>query len=341
MVDKVVVAIFGLGRIGKVHAEILQKHVDAATVKYAVDANLNEEMKSWAASLGIPHVANDPAQAFADPEVNAVYICTSTNTHSDYITMSARAGKDIFCEKPLDSDLGRLAVALKEVDKAGVLFQTGLMRRFDRNHSLVKKTIQSGEIGQAQMIKITGRDTVISPYDYLKVSGGIFFDMMIHDFDMIRFLSGSEVDEVYAAGSVFVDKRLSDIPDVDTAVAVLRLASGAIAVVDSGRQAFYGHDQRSEVYCSKGTVQAMNETESTVVVSNGEGVHCPKPYDFFINRYMQAYIEQAIGFIDCVKTKKPTAVTANDGIQAIRIAKAAQMSFDQHRPVKVSEVSTV
>lgn len=339
MTDKVVVAVFGLGRIGRVHAEILQKHVDAATVKYAVDVNLNDEMKSWATSIGIPHIAGDPAQALADPEVKTVYICTSTNTHSDYIKAAARAGKNIFCEKPLDSDLLRLSLALNEVDKAGILFQTGLMRRFDRNYSLVKKTIQSGEVGKPQMIKITGRDTVISPYEYLKVSGGIFFDMMIHDFDMIRFLSGSEIDEVYATGSVFVDERLNNIPDVDTAVAVLRLATGAIAVVDSGRQAFYGHDQRSEVYCSKGTVQVMNETESTVVVSNGEGVHCPKPYDFFINRYMQAYIDQAVGHIDCVKNNKPAAVTANDGVQAILVAKAAQMSFDQHRPVKISEIA--
>lgn len=338
MDDKVVVAVIGLGRIGKVHAEVLQKEVADAAVKYAVDANLSEDMRKWAAGIGIPNVSNDAGRALADPEVNAVYICTSTNTHSDYILAAARAKKHIFCEKPLDSDLKRLGVALKEVEKAGIQFQTGLMRRFDRNHSLVKKKITSGEVGKAQMIRLSCRDTVLSPYEYLKVSGGIFFDMMIHDFDMIRFLSGSEVESIYATGGVFVDPRLKEIPDVDTAVAVMHLENGMIAVVDSGRQCFYGHDQRSEVYCSKGTVQAMNENESSVVVSDKDGVHGPKPYDFFINRYLQAYVDQSKGFIDCLKNGKPVAVTANDGVQAILVAKAAQMSFDLKRPVKISEV---
>jgi myo-inositol 2-dehydrogenase/D-chiro-inositol 1-dehydrogenase len=179
---------------------------------------------------------------------------------------------------------------------------------------------------------------MLSPYEYLKVSGGIFFDMMIHDFDMIRFLSGSEIYEVYATGGVFTDCRLKDIPDVDTAIAVLKLENGMIAVVDAGRQCFYGHDQRSEVYCSEGTVQTVNVTENTVVVSNAEGIHTPKPVNFFIERYMEAYIEQDKKFVDSVLNGTPITVGIEDGVKPILIAKAAQLSFEQNRPVEISEI---
>lgn len=290
------------------------------------------------AEYGIPNLTGDIDAALADPEVNAVFICSSTNTHADCIVKAAVAGKHIFCEKPLDSDVPRLLKALDVVKEKNVLFQTGFMRRYDRNHGLVRKTLDSGRIGSPQMIRLSCRDTLLSPYEYLKVSGGIFFDMMIHDFDMVRFLSKSEVVSVYATGEVFTDPRLKDIPDVDTAVAVLKLANGVIAVVDSGRQAFYGHDQRSEVYCSKGTIQVMNETENTVVVSDADGIHCPKPLDFWLERYGQAYVTQDNGFVESVLDGKPIAVTAHDGVQPILIAKAAQMSWEQNRPVMISEV---
>lgn len=336
----VTAAIIGLGRIGRTHGEVLTKYVKNVVVKYAVDVYLNEDMKKWAGELGIPYAVQDPEVCLRDPEVNAIYICTSTDTHSEYIVRAARAGKHIFGEKPLDSDLNRLAEALGEVEKAGVKFQTGFMRRFDRNHSKVKETIVSGKIGDAQMIRLSCRDAVVSPYEYLKVSGGIFFDMMIHDFDMVRFLSGSEAEEVYATGGVYIDDRLKDISDVDTAVAILKMKNGMLAVIDNGRQCWYGHDQRSEVYCTNGTVQVMNENENTVIVSNRDGIHTPKPLDFFIERYYDAYVTENQSFIDSVLYNHPIAVTAADGVEPIRIAKAAQMSYEQNRPVKLSEIPT-
>ncbi len=338
MKEDVTVAIIGLGRIGRTHAEILVKYVERVKVKYAIDVFLNDDMKKWARELEIPNIIEEPQKCLDDSEVDAVYICTSTDTHSEYITRAARAGKHIFSEKPLDSDLQRLSRALKEVEKENVKFQTGFMRRFDRNHHKVKQTICSGEIGQAQMIRLSCRDTIQSPFEYLKVSGGIFFDMMIHDFDMVRFLSDSEVEEVYATGGAYIDERLNEIPDVDTAVAILKMKNGMIAVIDNGRQCWYGHDQRSEVFCTKGTVQAMNENEDTVVVSNADGIHMPKPLDFFIERYKDAYIAENQSFVDSVLYNKPVAVTAGDGVEPIRIAKAAQLSFEENRPVKLVEI---
>lgn len=338
MKSEIVIAIIGLGRIGKKHAEVLVKDVKNCRVKYAVDIFLNDAMCEWAASLGIEYKTSNPQEALEDPEVDAVYICTSTDTHSEYIAMAAKAGKDIFCEKPLDSDLERLHNALEEVKKAGVKFQVGFMRRFDKNHRKVKETMYSGSVGTPQMIRLSCRDTVVSPFEYLKVSGGIFFDMMIHDFDMVRFLSDSEVVEVYAAGGCYIDERMKEIPDVDTAVAILKLENGMIAVIDNGRQSWYGHDQRSEVYCTKGTVQAGNVTEDTVVVSTAEGINNPKPLDFFLERYAEAYVTENKLFIEGLLENKPVSVTAHDGVQPIRIAKAAQISLEQNRPVLLSEI---
>lgn len=338
MKQEVVVAVIGLGRIGKKHAELLVREVPNCRVKYAVDVFLNDAMRAWAQELGIEQTTADANDALRDPEVDAVYICTSTGTHSAYIMLAAQAGKNIFCEKPLDSDLERLYAALREVEKAGVKFQTGFMRRFDTNHNKVKQTLYSGEVGTPQMIRLSCRDNVQSPFEYLKVSGGIFFDMMIHDFDMVRFLSNSEVREVYATGGCYVDPRLNEIPDVDTAVAVLKLENGMIAVIDNGRQCWYGHDQRSEAYCTKGTVQAMNVNEDTVVVSNAESIHTPKPLDFFLERYAGAHVKENQLFIQSVLEDRPVAVTAFDGVQPIRIAKAAHRSFLENRPVQLSEI---
>lgn len=338
MKNHITVAVIGLGRIGRTHAEILVKRVERVVVKYAADVYLNDDMKNWAADLGIENVVEDPEICLGDTEVDAVYICTSTDTHSDYITRSARAGKHIFSEKPLDSDLERLGQALGEVKKNGVKFQTGFMRRFDKNHSKAKQIIDSGEVGKMQMIRLSCRDTVQSPYEYLKVSGGIFFDMMIHDFDMVRYLSGSEAEQVYAAGGVYVDERLKEIPDVDTAAAVLYMKNGTLAVIDNGRQCWYGHDQRSEIFCTEGTVQVMNETENTVEIKKDDGIHSPKPLDFFIERYYEAYVTENQSFVDSVLYDKPVAVTAQDGVEPIRLAKAAQMSFEQNRPVELREI---
>lgn len=336
--EKVTAAIIGLGRIGRTHAEVLTKYVEHVELKYAVDVYLNDDMEKWARKLGVPNIIRDPEVCLKDPEVNAVYICTSTDTHSEYIIRAAKAGKHIFCEKPLDSNLERLNEALQEVAKSSVKFQTGFMRRFDKNHKKAKQMIESGKAGKLQLIKLSCRDAIQSPFEYLKVSGGIFFDMMIHDFDMVRFLSDSEVEEVYATGGAYIDKRLEEIPDVDTAVAILRLKSGAIAVIDNGRQCWYGHDQRSEIFCTQGTIQVSNENENTVTLSNKEGVHVPKPLDFFIERYFGAYISEHQAFIESLLHDIPIAVTAQDGVEPIRIAKAAKLSFEQKRPVKMIEI---
>lgn len=332
------VGIIGAGRIGRVHSESISKYVKGAEIKAISDIKVTEELQSWAASMGIPHVYDDYRKILQDPEIDAVLVCSSTNTHAPISIEAAQAGKHIFCEKPVDPNKDKIREVLDVVDKARVKFQVGFNRRFDHNFKAIKDRVVAGDIGEPHLIRVTSRDPDAPPIEYVKVSGGMFFDMTIHDFDMIRYLSGSEVVEVYAAGGVLVNPEIGKAGDIDTAVITLKLANGAIGVIDNSRKAVYGYDQRAEVFGSKGAVQTSNDTNSTAIYSCEAGVIAEKPKYFFLERYMQSFAEEIRCFIDSIVNDTPTAVNGNDGLQPVLIALAAQKSLEEERPVKLSEV---
>lgn len=332
------VGIIGAGRIGRVHSESISKYVKGAEIKAISDIKVTEELQSWAASMGIPHVYDDYRKILQDPEIDAVLVCSSTNTHAPISIEAAQAGKHIFCEKPVDPNKDKIREVLDVVDKARVKFQVGFNRRFDHNFKAIKDRVVAGDIGEPHLIRVTSRDPDAPPIEYVKVSGGMFFDMTIHDFDMIRYLSGSEVVEVYATGGVLVNPEIGKAGDIDTAVITLKLANGAIGVIDNSRKAVYGYDQRAEVFGSKGAVQTSNDTNSTAVYSCEAGVIAEKPKYFFLERYMQSFAEEIRCFIDSIVNDTPTAVNGNDGLQPVLIALAAQKSLEEGRPVKLSEV---
>lgn len=330
--------IIGAGRIGRVHGESITRYVKGAEVKAIADIYLNDEVKAWAKELEIPEVYTDYHRILDDPEIKAVLICSSTNTHSKISIEAIKAGKHVFCEKPIDHDVARIKEVIRELSKSNVKYQVGFNRRFDHNFKAVKKAVEEGKIGQPHILKITSRDPNPPSIDYVKVSGGIFLDMTIHDFDMVRYLLGSEVTEVYAVGAVLVDKAIGEVGDVDTAIITMKLENGALAVIDNSRKAVYGYDQRAEVFGSKGQIAVTNDTSSTAVLSNDSGVIAEKPLYFFLERYMQAYTEEISKFVDAIVNDTDVPVNADDGLKPVLIGLAAKKSLEEHRPVKISEI---
>jgi len=334
------IGIIGVGRIGKIHAENIVSSMPQGRLKAIADLNLTPEIKAWAKNLGVASIEKDPAALLADKYIQAVLICSSTDTHADLVAAAAKAGKHIFCEKPVDLTVAKVAAALEAVNKAGVKLQVGFNRRFDHNFRRVRELVESGAIGTPQLIKISSRDPAPPPPAYVAVSGGIFLDMTIHDFDMARFQAGSEVVEVYAAGAVLIDQAIGKAGDVDTAIVTLRFASGALAVIDNSRKAAYGYDQRLEVFGGKGAAAAENDAPSTVKLSNESGVIGEKPLYFFLERYQQSFVAEMRAFLDAVALGKPTLVTGEDGLQDLRVGLAAKLSLAERRPVKLSEIPT-
>lgn len=333
------VSIIGAGRIGRVHSESISKYVKGAEIKAISDVKITEELTAWAKSMGIPEVYDDYKKILQDPEIDAVLVCSSTNTHAPISIEAAQAGKHVFCEKPVDADPAKIREVLSAVEKAGVKFQVGFNRRFDHNFKAIKDRVAAGDIGEPHVIRVTSRDPEAPPIEYVKVSGGMFFDMTIHDFDMIRYLSGSEVEEVFAVGTVLVNPEIGKAGDIDTAVITLKLKNGAIGVIDNSRKAAYGYDQRAEVFGSKGAIHITNDTGSTAVFSGENGVVAEKPKYFFLERYMQSFADEISCFVDSVVNDKPTLVNGNDGLQPVLIALAAKKSLEENRPVKLSEVA--
>ncbi|GGD86162.1 inositol 2-dehydrogenase [Paenibacillus nasutitermitis] len=335
--NKIKIGVIGAGRIGKIHADNLRR-IPQAEIIAVSDLYGGEELQAWAEQRGIPTVTQDSEAILSNPEIDAVFICSSTDTHVDLIKRAAARGKHIFCEKPVSMDIRQTEEAVEAVRKAGVQLQIGFNRRFDHNFKRLREHVQAGEIGSPHLIKITSRDPEPPPEAYLKVSGGIFMDMMIHDFDMARFLCGSEVDEVFAQGSVLVDPVFAQYGDVDTAIVTLRFANGALGLIDGSRRAVYGYDQRAEVFGSKGSVSVANDFPSTAVITTGNGTRSEKPLHFFLERYQGAYIDETEQFIDCLLHGKSVPVNGNDGRQAERIAWAAKLSHQERRIVKLSEL---
>jgi len=334
MEKKIKLGIIGAGRIGKLHAENVLFNINYVEVKAIADIYA-DKIKDWAYGLGIKNVYTDYKEILKDPEIDAVMICSSTDTHSQITIEAANAGKHIFCEKPIDFDLDRIHQALDAVKKAGVKFQVGFNRRFDHNFKKVRELVREGKIGEPHIIKITSRDPQPPPIEYVKVSGGIFLDMTIHDFDMARYLSGSEVVEVYTNAAVLVDPAIGEAGDVDTAIITLKFANGAIGVIDNSRRAAYGYDQRVEVFGSKGCVTVSNDTPSSAVLSTEEGVFSDKPKYFFLERYKDSFVEEVKEFFDSILNNKETPVTGIDGLKPVLIGLAAKKSYETGKPVKV------
>jgi len=334
MAKKINVGIIGAGRIGKVHSQSIINQIPEVKVKTISDIYL-DAAKEWAEKMGIPNVTQDYKEILNDPEIDAVLICSSTDTHAQIIIEAAQAGKHIFCEKPVDLSVDRIEAALAAVKEAGVKLQIGFNRRFDHNFRKVKELIDAGKVGDLHIVKITSRDPAPPPAEYVNVSGGIFLDMTIHDFDMARYLIGSEVEEVYVSAAVLVDPAIGEAGDVDTAVVTLKFKNGTICVIDNSRKAAYGYDQRVEVFGSKGKVEVSNDTPSSAVLSTEEGVFSDKPLYFFLERYMDSFVTEMKEFMDAIVNDKETPVTGIDGLKPVLIGLAAKKSVKEGRPVKL------
>jgi myo-inositol 2-dehydrogenase/D-chiro-inositol 1-dehydrogenase len=338
MADQLGIGVIGAGRIGRIHGENIGRFIPQAKLEGITDIKLTAEQEAWAKGLGARIVSRDPGDMLKDPGVKAVVICSSTDTHADLVVAAAEAGKQIFCEKPVDLSVSRVKAAIAAAKKAGVKLQIGFNRRFDHNFRRIREYTLAGETGQVHLIKITSRDPAPPPPAYVAVSGGIFLDMMIHDFDMARFQAGSEITEVYAAGAVLVDPEIGKAGDVDTALVTLKFANGAIGVIDNSRKAAYGYDQRVEVFGSQGAAMAENDLPNTVKLYTEVGVTGEKPLYFFLERYRQAFIDEMIAFTGAVLNGKPVEVSGEDGLEDMYAALAAGKSLKEKRPVKIDEV---
>ncbi|MCI8442236.1 MAG: inositol 2-dehydrogenase [Provencibacterium sp.] len=332
------VGIIGAGRIGRVHITSISTRVPDAVIKTVADPFMNEETAAWAKSMGVENAVKDYMEIINDPEIEAVLICSSTDTHSPISLQAIRAGKHVFCEKPIDHDVDKIREVIAALEGTKLKYQVGFNRRFDHNFEAVQQAVAAGKIGKPEIIKITSRDPEPPSIDYVKVSGGMFLDMTIHDFDMVRFLAGCDATEVYVQGANLVDPAIGEAGDVDTAVITLQMENGAIAVIDNCRRAAYGYDQRAEVFGSLGMVAASNDSGSTAVISNAEGVTGEKPLFFFLERYMEAYGKEVAAFIDAIVNDKPTPLGVQDGLKPVLMGLAAKKSCEEHRPVKISEI---
>lgn len=338
MIQKAKVGLIGAGRIGRVHAENLAYRIPSANLAVVTDI-IADSAKQCAADYQIPLVADSPRAIFEDDSIEAVIICSSTDTHAPFISQAAEAGKHIFCEKPIALDLAKIDEALAVVEQSGVKLQIGFNRRFDPNFKQARDMVAAGQIGTPHIVHIISRDPAPPPIDYIKVSGGIFLDQTIHDFDMARFLINSEVEAVYATGGVMVDPAIGEAGDIDTAVIILHYANGAIGTIDNSRKAVYGYDQRVEVFGSEGAVVVSNTTPHTAVHFNAQNVQSAKPLYFFLERYMDAYLAEMKVFIDCILQDTPPPVTGIDGRIPVVMGQAAWLSYREKRPVKLNEVN--
>ena len=335
---KLRVGILGAGRIGRVHAETMAFRLPEAEIVAITDIN-TVAAQALAARCGIPRVAASIDEILGDKSIDAVLICTSTDTHADLIVRAAKAGKHIFCEKPIALELDKIDSALAAVKAAGVQLQVGFNRRFDSNFLRVRQAVSSGEIGKPSLMHIISRDPAPPPMNFVRTSGGIFRDMMIHDFDMARYLMGEEVEEIYAAGGVLVEPAFKAEDDLDTAFVVLHFMSGAIGTIDNSRKAVFGYDQRVEILGSKGKIASENRFPNEVVVSGEKSVYTDLPLNFFMQRYTESFALELQLFVQAVLEGKQTPVTGPDARVPVVMALAARKSYDERRPVKLTEIS--
>jgi myo-inositol 2-dehydrogenase/D-chiro-inositol 1-dehydrogenase len=327
--------LLGAGRIGKVHAKAITANPKAQFV--AVADAFEKAATDLATQYGCD--IRSVEQILQSSDIDAVVICTPTDTHADLIEQFSKAGKAIFCEKPIDLDVERVKACLKVVDAEGATLMVGFNRRFDPHFQAMRKAIDEGQIGDVEMVTIVSRDPSAPPVDYIKRSGGIFRDMTIHDFDMARFMLGEEIETVSAQASVLVDPAIGEAGDYDSVSVMLATASGKHATISNSRRATYGYDQRIEVHGSKGAVAAENQRPVSIEVANAQGYTRPPLHDFFMTRYTEAYAREISTFIDAVETKSAANPSGLDGLIALALADAAVRSVKEGRAIKVSEVT--
>jgi len=323
------VGVIGMGRIGKIHFDNLKNQIENVEVLAISDPFFVND-------VGIPNISSEALIQHND--IDAVIICSPTDTHAGYISQCAQAGKHIFCEKPHDLSIDRVLETLKEVKDSGVSLMLGFNRRFDPNFQKIRSLVQQGEIGDVHLLKITSRDPGPPSLDYLKSSGGMFLDMTIHDFDMARFITGKEVEEVFAVAGAFASDDVKLAGDFDTAVITLKFEDGTMAVIDNSRKASYGYDQRLEVFGSKGMAKVDNNKPDTHVLYNENGAHGALPLNFFMERYTMSYYVEMQKFIQARMENINMPVSGIDGLKAMMIALAAKLSVEKNRPVSISEI---
>ncbi|MGQ9622684.1 MAG: inositol 2-dehydrogenase [Candidatus Caldatribacteriaceae bacterium] len=328
--------LIGAGRIGRLHAENVVREIPEARLICVADTFMNEEMQKWALGLGVCKVSSKVPDVFNNPDIDAVLICSPSTTHEEYIIEAARCRKHIFCEKPIGSNVTKIEEALRVVDDNKVKLQVGFVRRFDHNHRKVRKAVEEGKIGELYLVRITSRDPQPPSIEYVKTSGGLFFDMTIHDFDMARYLSGSDVDEVFAHASALVDPGIAALGDFDTAVVTLRFKNGVLGVIDNCRKAVYGYDQRTEAHGSKGCVLVENDRPNTSLLLTAEGGLSERFLWFFVERYKDAFVEEMRAFVRAVEEDLNPPVDGLDGLKAVLIAQAADRSAREGRPIRVT-----
>jgi myo-inositol 2-dehydrogenase/D-chiro-inositol 1-dehydrogenase len=332
------IGVIGAGRIGRMHAELIAGRVPGAALAGVHDVR-PDAAAELAALLAVPSAASVD-ELLEDPAVDAVAICSSTETHADFIVAAARAGKAIFCEKPVSHDLAEVDRALAVVEEAGTPFQIGFNRRFDPGHQSVRDAVADGSIGEPHLVRISSRDPELPPPGYVRVSGGIFLDMTIHDFDMARYVTGSEVVEVYARGAIRIDPSYEEAGDVDTALVVLTHEDGCITSIDNSRRAVYGYDQRVEVFGSRGMAASENPFSHAGVVRTEEGSRLATLPYFFLDRYVPSYVREWEAFAAAVRNGGATPVGPADARAPLVIGLAAWRSLREGRPVRVDEVET-
>ncbi len=329
------IGVIGVGRIGRMHAGLIAHQVPGAALAAVFDAYA-PSAQGVAAELGVP-VATSAEEIF-DADLDAVAICSSSDTHVDLLIAAARSGKAVFCEKPVSLDLAEVDRALGAIDAAGVPFQIGFNRRFDPAHASVREAVASGVVGDPHLVRISSRDPDPPPLDYVKTSGGLFLDMMIHDFDMARFVTGSEVIEVFARGALRIEPTFAEAGDIDTALVTLVHEDGCLTAIDNSRRAAYGYDQRVEVFGSEGMAMSDNPRAHTGSNLTPAGERRPPNPYFFLERYLPSYVREWQAFVEAVKRGLRPPVSSADARAPLVIGLAAGRSLREGRPVRVEEV---
>ena len=333
--NKIRTLIIGLGRIGKIHLGNLQA-IDEVEIVGICDPT--DEAKVFSNKAGLTFYQKDFTDVADQVQADAIVICSPTDTHANYVSIAAKKGIDVFCEKPLDLSLEKVKQVLKTVNESKIKLMLGFNRRFDSEFQSVKEKIVNGHIGDIHTIKITSRDPSPPPINYIKSSGGMFLDMTIHDFDMIRYLTNKEIVEVYAKGDALVNPEIAKAGDIDTAIINLTFEDGSMAVIDNCRKAVYGYDQRVEVFGSKGMVQSKNKFDKYTLTYSENGVTSALPQHFFLERYADAYKKEIDHFIDCIRHKKTPEVSGFDGLMSLVLGLCAKESLNCNKPVLVSEI---
>ena len=330
------IGLIGVGRIGRIHGVNVANRIAGARLVAVCDLD-QEAARAFAEQVGGARVHADADALLADSEVDAVLICSATDTHAELVCRAAAAGRAIFCEKPIAFDLAAVDQALAAVQQSGVPLQVGFNRRFDPSFAAVQRAVVDGSVGSPELVRITSRDPSPPPIEYVEVSGGLFFDMTIHDFDMARFLTGSEPKRVFAMGGVRVDPAIGEAGDIDTAVITIEFENGVFCTIDNSRRAVYGYDQRVEVFGSLGVARADNELPHRASLADGQGVHEALPLHFFLERYEASFLAELNSFVRSVTTGVMPEVDGTCGRVPVLMARAAYASLAEGRAVSIED----